>query len=93
MVLTTDTMIKIKRLLTDLFHSHNMMDQSKIDYSINRVCMELENRPVSDICIDNDVLQGAEIAVAMIFTAPSVPEEVNGKKYMRYNDDYQRENF
>ena len=88
MVVTTNIRLQIKNLLTDLYSRQNITRQDIIEYAINRVCLELENRPNSDICVDDKTVNGAEFAVAMLFTGPSSPEVRDGKKYMKYVDEY-----
>ena len=88
MVITTSARLQITNLLKDLYHRQNINKQSTIEYAINRVCLELENRPNSDICVDGQTVNGAEFAVAMLFTGPSSPEVRDGKKYMQYVDEY-----
>ena len=88
MVITTSARLQITNLLKDLYHRQNINKQSTIEYAINRVCLELENRPNGDIDVDGQTVHGAEFAVAMLFTGPSSPEVRDGKKYMKYVDEY-----
>lgn len=87
-ILTTDTRLKIRNIVTDLFKGRNMTNVEKIDYAVNRVCLELENKDAGEIRIDNDIIVGAETPIAMLLTGPFTPVMKDGKKYMSYSDDY-----
>ena len=50
--------------------------------------LRTRNRPNGDIDVDGQTVNGAEFAVAMLFTGPSSPEVRDGKKYMKYVDEY-----
>lgn len=80
--------MQIRNLLKNLYKRQNITNKDTIEYAINRVCLEFENRPESDICVNGQIVHGAELAVAMLFTGPSTPEVRDGKKYMRYVDEY-----
>lgn len=87
MVLTTDTRLKIKRLLTDLFYGRNMTNETEIAYAIDCVCLGLEKREAKEVCIDNDVIVGAIIPIALLHMTRHTPVVRDNKKYLGTSED------
>ena len=87
MVLTTTTKITIKHLLENLYHGRELFDKDIVEYAFERVCEDLEKKPVTIIKVDESEFVGQVSIVALMTTYKTHFVERDGKKYIKWPDE------
>ena len=88
MVLTIDTKLKIRHMVTDIYKNRGVTNNSVINYAIEDIYYKLEEQEPITIVVDDAEFNGQVVPFAMMNARDIDVVEIEDKLYIETSDDW-----